>query len=141
MPRYVLDTDSITFHQAEREALVRRVSAFPAEIVCTTVITEYEQLRGRVARIHRAQTSVAFISACEQLQKTVHYFARVTVLPFTSTAAQYFERFREQKIRIGTQDLRIAAIVLAFDGILVTSNRRDFRNVPGLLLEDWNTPL
>jgi len=34
----------------------------------------------------------------------------------------------------------IASWVLAADGILVTSNRRDFQKISGLLIEDWNKP-
>ncbi len=48
---------------------------------------------------------------------------------------------RQQKIRIGTLDLRIASIVLATDGILVTRNFRDFERVPNLKIENWSTPV
>jgi len=53
---------------------------------------------------------------------------------------RYYETLRQQKIRIGTQDLRIAAIVLAVKGILVTRNWKDFAKVPDLTLEDWSIP-
>jgi tRNA(fMet)-specific endonuclease VapC len=40
-------------------------------------------------------------------------------------------------VRIGSQDLKIAAIVIANQGILVTRNHQDFEKVPGLRFEDW----
>ena len=51
-----------------------------------------------------------------------------------------YEELRRQKIRVGTQDLRIAAIVLSVDGLLVTRNQCDFAQVPGLVLQDWTIP-
>jgi tRNA(fMet)-specific endonuclease VapC len=47
---------------------------------------------------------------------------------------------RQQRIRIGTMDLKIASIALVSDALLVTSNLRDFRLVPGLRCEDWLQP-
>lgn len=128
----------MTFQQAGREPILRRLAAVPAEAVYTTVITLREQMRGRLANLDRAQEGPALVRAYEQLQATLLYFCRVNVLPFTAAAAVSLADLRKQKVRISTQDLRIAAIVLSVNGILVTSNRRDFDQVPGLIIEDWN---
>ncbi len=49
--RYILDTDSVTYHQLGKEAIVRRLSHVSHHVVATTVVTMYEQLRGRLAAI------------------------------------------------------------------------------------------
>jgi tRNA(fMet)-specific endonuclease VapC len=53
-------------------------------------------------------------------------------------AYNYYRDLLQQKIRIGTQDLRIAAIALANQIILVTRNQQDFGKVPALVVEDWS---
>ena len=60
------------------------------------------------------------------------------VVPFDQAAEDQFQLLRSQKIRIGTQDLKIAAIALANNLIVVTRNQRDFGKVPGLTVEDWS---
>lgn len=65
-------------------------------------------------------------------------FKDVNILDFDEAAASLYETLLERKIRIGTQDLKIAAIVLSRDGVLVTRNQRDFAKVPNLVLEDWS---
>jgi predicted nucleic acid-binding protein len=52
--------------------------------------------------------------------------------------AETTERLKSAKIRIGTNDLRIAAIVLAYDALLLTRNLADFCRVPRLRAEDWS---
>jgi len=44
----------------------------------------------------------------------------------------------QQKIRIGVHDLRIAAIVLAHKATLLTSNLRDFQQIPDFQTADWS---
>ena len=36
-----------------------------------------------------------------------------------------------------SMDLRIAAITIARDALLISKNLTDFRKVPGLRVEDW----
>ncbi|WP_228024903.1 type II toxin-antitoxin system VapC family toxin [cf. Phormidesmis sp. LEGE 11477] len=69
---------------------------------------------------------------------TIDSFVGITALNYSADADSRFREFRSVGVRIGTQDLRIASIVLASGGVLVTRNRQDFKQVPGLLLEDWS---
>lgn len=137
-PQYILDTDTVTYVQAGRAAVLRRLSTAVPDAVFTTVITVREQLRGRLAAVDQAAEGPELLLAYDRLLATVRYFTHVNVLPFSPAAAATLQRLRDQRIRIGTQDLRIAAIVLSTGGTLVTSNRRDFGKVPGLLVEDWD---
>ena len=64
-------------------------------------------------------------------------FTTRPVLDFDPQAAAEFERLISSRLRIGTMDLRIAAIALAHDAPLFSKNLIDFRRVPGLRVEDW----
>jgi tRNA(fMet)-specific endonuclease VapC len=61
----------------------------------------------------------------------------MTVLPFDGAAATVYDGLLAQRIRVGTMDLRIAAIALSRGSIVLTRNLRDFGRVPGLTTEDW----
>lgn len=138
MPPYILDTDTVTHQQAGRASVIQRLAAIAPDAVFTTVITVREQLRGRLAAVDQASEGPVLLLAYDRLLATVRYFAHVNVLLFSPVAAMTLQQLRQQRIRIGTQDLRIAAIVLTAGGTLVTSNRRDFEKVPGLRIEDWS---
>lgn len=137
MRNYILDTDHVSLYQRGHAPLKARIATFPLDQLATTVITVEEQLRGRLAQIRKATSPTARVQAYRWFRETVDFFCHFTLLDFDDTAAAQFETLRQRKIRIGTQDLRIAAIVLATGNVLVTRNRRDFAQVPGLLIDDW----
>nr|WP_306422118.1 type II toxin-antitoxin system VapC family toxin [Nostoc sp. CHAB 5715] len=87
--------------------------------------------------INRADSSGELVLAYARLQDTLDDLNSISVVEFSEDAGNIYAELVRQKIRVGTQDLRIAAITLSRNGILVTRNRKDFEKVPNLLLEDW----
>ena len=137
MARYILDTDTVTQQQQGNPRVLSRLRAIEPQQVYTTSITAYEQLRGRLADISRTQETNRLSYAHFQLLQTLAYYRFVQILPFDDAALAQLQQLRVQKIRVGTQDLRIASIVLSIGGTLVTRNYRDFQKVPNLALENW----
>ena len=111
--------------------------AHPSAQLAVTIVT-VEELRGRLRQIRRATSGASRIEAYRRLREALDFFSQIRVLHFDEAAHTRYEVLRRQGIRSGIQDLRIAAIVLTAGGILVTRNARDFRQVPGLIVEDWS---
>jgi len=59
------------------------------------------------------------------------------VLAFGEASAARFDELRKLHRRVSTPDLKIAAITLVNDAVLLTQNERDFRGIVGLQIEDW----
>jgi tRNA(fMet)-specific endonuclease VapC len=119
--------------------MVQRVEV-NAENLAVTIVTVEEVIRGRLNVIRQAsEPSQAdkLVLAYTRLWDTLDDFKILNILKFDQNAFTIYTAFHRQKIRIGTQDLRIAAIVLANNAILVTRNYRDFSQVPDLVQEDW----
>jgi len=138
MKLYVLDTDHVSLFQREHPRVVARVGEKPPEQLAVAIITIEEQLKGWLAQIKRASSSHARVKAFSGLRKSIQYFNTIQILDYDIAAEDRFVNLRQQKIRIGTQDLRIAAIALTTGSVVVTRNRSDFEKVPGLLIEDWS---
>ncbi|KAF0244118.1 MAG: hypothetical protein FD167_3678 [bacterium] len=138
MPLYVLDTDHLSLLQRGNETIgTHLITVSPREIAITVVSLE-EQLRGWLAVINKATTSEQRIKAYYRLKEITQGFSELNILDYNQQADKLFEQFRKEKIRIGTQDLRIACIVLAHNGVLLTRNLRDFSQVLGLQTQDWS---
>lgn len=135
---YLLDSDHLSLYQRGDEALRSRLSEADADQLCISIISIEELLRGRLAQIRRAKQSHERMYAYYWLSKTFEFLKDFTVLPYDAHAEAHFQSFLKRKIRIGVQDLKIAAIALSQNATLVTRNSRDFKRVPALLLDDWS---
>jgi tRNA(fMet)-specific endonuclease VapC len=134
----LLDTDVFSLHQLGRQRIVERFQAATV-IPAITIITQIESLRGRHDRLMKAEDGDHVLRAQQGLMRTVRHLALFSVIPFDAAAAAEFDRLRQNKKikKIGRGDLLIAAIVLANQATLVTRNLKDFRQVPGLRIENW----
>jgi tRNA(fMet)-specific endonuclease VapC len=135
--RYVLDTDHLSLLQRGHPALKSHIERTPPDEIAITIITVEEQMRGRLAQIKKAATGPVRIQAYRWLRETIDFFKDLTILDFDTGADAVDESLRQQKLSLGTQDRRIAAIALAQGCVLVTRNQTDFGKVPGLMLQDW----
>ena len=138
--RYVLDTDHVSLLQRGHAQVFANVANVDIADRAVTVVTVAEQTQGRLAVIRRATTESDAARGFDRLYETIAFYLTVKVLPYDAAAVALFEQLRQQGIRIGTQDLRIAAITLSNDAIVVTRNSRDFGRVPGLKIVDWTLP-
>lgn len=66
--------------------------------------------------------------------------AKWPILPWDEESSLILESLLKKRVRIGTQDLKIAAITIAHDALLLTRNKADFAQVPGLKFENWLEP-
>lgn len=79
-------------------------------------------MRGWLALIHRSSDAHSQIPAYERLFAMIDFFFRWKTLQFDDRAAAEFERLRKKRIRLGNMDLKIAAIALVNDVLLLSGN-------------------
>ena len=99
-----------------------------------------EVLRGRLNIVRHAEAGRSKISvdlAHQLFEEAIRDLRGLQILSYTSEAEVVYQRLREKVVRISTHDLRIAAICQAYGVNLISRNRRDFEQVPGLAVEFW----
>ena len=138
-----LDTDHLSIltnraaagHAALLSRLDNSTDSPAVPIVCVE-----EQCKGWLAKIHGTREVHQQISAYERLENLFQFLAEWDIVSFDTAAADAFVDLRRQKVRIGSRDLKIASIALTHDALLLSANLRDFRQVPGLRVENWLSP-
>ena len=140
MQLFILDTDHVTLLQRGDPQVAKRLRQVPKPLIATSVVTYEEQLRGRLAVVTQARTSDRLAMAYLRLREMHDFFCAIRLLDFDRSTATTYETLRKEYRRLGKMDLRIAATVIAHDGLLVTRNQRDFGQIVGLSTQDWSVP-
>lgn len=138
MTEYTLDTDTTTLLLRGHAEVCAHAAAIEAEQLSVTIITVEEILTGWYSQIRRAKNDAQTLRAYAALQQAVEFLGRVRILPMDQEALEQFHTFRKGKYRIGSNDLRMAAIAKRHGVTLITCNLSDFKRLPGVKLEDWS---
>lgn len=115
-----------------------RLRALPPDDVATTIVSYEEQMRGWLARLARTTTQERQIFDYSELKKLLQSYCSFAVIDYNTIAAAEFQRLFASKLRVGTLDLKIAAIALANSAVLLTRNKTHFDKIIGLRTEDWS---
>jgi tRNA(fMet)-specific endonuclease VapC len=130
--RYMLDTNMCIYIAKHRppEVMARFERLKPGQLVMSAIT--YGEL------YYGASKSSQQAKALAQLQELVQ---DIPVEELDSRASEAYGEIRatlEKEGRlIGNNDLWIGAHALALNLTLATNNEREFKRIPGLLLENW----
>jgi tRNA(fMet)-specific endonuclease VapC len=138
---FILDTDHVSFW-LRGNVSVRAGIAQSSQEVVITIITVQEVFNGWMGRLNNLPDPRNLTIEYEHLWQTVEFVKNFRVLKFDSQADDCYVKIlianpslRKKRLR---QDLRIAAIALSLNATVITRNRRDFEQVPGLMIADWS---
>jgi tRNA(fMet)-specific endonuclease VapC len=138
MPQFLFDTDHLTLYEHGHASVRLRHGAQPAGAVGISPVSIQEILRGRLAALARHRSGSLHVAAFARLVASVRLSNQLPIVPFDDACDREFQQLMASRLRVGSQDLRIAAVALVNRLTLLTRNRRDFGRVPGLVLDDWS---
>ena len=138
---YILDTDHLSLIQRngqEGKRILARLATVEEAEVAVTIITYEEQVRGRLSVLSRARTLDEQIIAYQWLQRFSDDYRSVAIIPFGRAAGVEHQHLRKAYPRLGSMDLKIAAICLVNSATLLTRNASDFGLIKELFIENWS---
>ncbi len=138
---YIFDTDHLSLIQRngdDGKRILARLATIEDAEVAVTVITYEEQARGRLSLLAKAKTLDEQVLAYQGLQQLATDYCSIPIIPFNRNASVEYQRLRKAYPRLGNMDLKIAAIALTNQAILLTRNQSDFGLIVELQSEDWS---
>jgi tRNA(fMet)-specific endonuclease VapC len=132
--RFMLDTDSCIalIKRKPAKMLNKLTSHAPGDVGLSTVTLA--ELRYGVAKSAQKETNARALDA---------FLLPLEIVDFDETTAGAYGEVRAALEKAGTPigplDTQIGAHALSLGAVLVTPNTREFRRIPGLVVEDWLT--
>jgi tRNA(fMet)-specific endonuclease VapC len=142
MALWILDTDHVSMFVAGNPSIsLRAAEKFPD--VAIAIVTVQEIFNGWVSRINNTSEAEQLVHLYTKLWQTTEFFKSIPILNFTEAASRCYRELIAQNKSLTKKrlekDLRIAAIALSVNGIIVTRNHKDFSLVSHLQIEDWSS--
>jgi tRNA(fMet)-specific endonuclease VapC len=134
------DADVLTLIGEGDVICVRKASLIAEAEQAVPIIVAEQIIRGRFNTIRQAEAGKSKVSidiAYALFEGTLQDLRTLQILGYSPQAELLVQAWRKQKIRVGISDLRIAALCIIHSATLISRNRRDFDQVPGLLVEYW----
>jgi tRNA(fMet)-specific endonuclease VapC len=138
MLRFLFDTDHLTLYQHRHPQLMHRIAVQPPDAVGVSAVTAEESMRGRLAALSQARNGFMHILQYWHLLESLNLLSQFLLVAYDQASENHFQHLRSLRLNVGSQDLKIAAIALVNNLILVTRNRCDFSRIPGLRIDDWS---
>ena len=138
MLRFLFDTDHLTLYQHRQPQLMQRIVLQPPDAVGISAVTAEESLRGRLVSLAQARNASRRIVRYRYLLESLDLLSQSLLVLYDQASENHFQHLRSLRLNVGSQDLKIGAVALANNVILLTRNRRDFGRIPGLRIDDWS---
>jgi len=138
----ILDTDHASLFLKGNALVCDRVFQTEPNDLAISIITAEEICQGWLSEINKysqASQSSRLLLAYSEFEKALDFFQTIQRVSFDTKAYNQFKILRSQFRRLGTRDLRIAAIALSNNATVITRNAKDFGQIPNLSIEDWTT--
>ena len=133
----LIDTSILVAFERSRLDVHVHVENRQEESFFLSLVTASELLHG----VHRARDAMVRARRSAFVEAVLHGFPIIDIdLATAHVHAEIWSALAATGQMIGVHDSWIAATCIAHDLSLVTANVREFRRVPGLLIETWADP-
>ena len=133
---YAIDTNIIILYTKNLPNIIQKFDSIVsqgADIVIPKMV-DYEMRRG-----FRIQSVPKIERLYNEMSNTPNCFCKIIGLDNNcwERAERIYSELYQKRFTVGEMDILIAAICLENSYVLITNNEKDFKNINGLIIENW----